>query len=386
MTFLEKIKPHLITDDILVQEFVLHALHDFTFIPENWTVELLNEAFSSQKSQSSIFVWADKHILNEDALKVLLQGARTFEKDKLHLLNGFFENLDVKLAIKYKQELVPYINKKTWNVYELILNGNEEEVYTEYGRTLAELDNQPSLQFDAYVAAKKLARCIVENQWVTVSELDIVLKQEQERGWVSYEGILAVYMMGIMKNEKHISILASLLEHDEDLLLEEVTNALISYQSDKVVSEVAPYLKKTEALIYATSILENIKSPKSVEVLIDALPIISSSEDQSLIIEALCFQLSKDSLKAIKSFMVKYRGSSYVDIEQVVYSYFTILGESHPHLTSWKEIALEKELHFNNSLDGSLQSETPVLRMNITGRNEPCPCGSGKKYKKCCID
>lgn len=20
------------------------------------------------------------------------------------------------------------------------------------------------------------------------------------------------------------------------------------------------------------------------------------------------------------------------------------------------------------------------------GRNEPCPCGSGKKYKKCCID
>lgn len=23
--------------------------------------------------------------------------------------------------------------------------------------------------------------------------------------------------------------------------------------------------------------------------------------------------------------------------------------------------------------------------MKKTGRNEPCPCGSGKKYKKCCI-
>jgi hypothetical protein len=21
-----------------------------------------------------------------------------------------------------------------------------------------------------------------------------------------------------------------------------------------------------------------------------------------------------------------------------------------------------------------------------TGRNEPCPCGSGKKYKRCCLD
>ena len=26
----------------------------------------------------------------------------------------------------------------------------------------------------------------------------------------------------------------------------------------------------------------------------------------------------------------------------------------------------------------------PVRRENKTGRNEPCPCGSGKKYKKCC--
>ncbi|WP_202943861.1 SEC-C metal-binding domain-containing protein [Natranaerobius thermophilus] len=22
---------------------------------------------------------------------------------------------------------------------------------------------------------------------------------------------------------------------------------------------------------------------------------------------------------------------------------------------------------------------------NKIGRNEPCPCGSGKKYKKCCL-
>lgn len=23
---------------------------------------------------------------------------------------------------------------------------------------------------------------------------------------------------------------------------------------------------------------------------------------------------------------------------------------------------------------------------NIVGRNEPCPCGSGKKHKKCCMN
>jgi hypothetical protein len=28
----------------------------------------------------------------------------------------------------------------------------------------------------------------------------------------------------------------------------------------------------------------------------------------------------------------------------------------------------------------------PPARSTKVGRNEPCPCGSGKKYKKCCID
>jgi len=35
--------------------------------------------------------------------------------------------------------------------------------------------------------------------------------------------------------------------------------------------------------------------------------------------------------------------------------------------------------------DGTLVGETPVVREEPKiGRNDPCPCGSGKKYKKCC--
>lgn len=33
--------------------------------------------------------------------------------------------------------------------------------------------------------------------------------------------------------------------------------------------------------------------------------------------------------------------------------------------------------------DGTEPNEPPV-KSNKVGRNEPCPCGSGKKYKKCC--
>jgi uncharacterized protein YecA (UPF0149 family) len=27
----------------------------------------------------------------------------------------------------------------------------------------------------------------------------------------------------------------------------------------------------------------------------------------------------------------------------------------------------------------------PVIKKKKIGRNDPCPCGSGKKYKKCCL-
>jgi SEC-C motif-containing protein len=35
--------------------------------------------------------------------------------------------------------------------------------------------------------------------------------------------------------------------------------------------------------------------------------------------------------------------------------------------------------------DGNFVSEKPIVREDPkVGRNDPCPCGSGKKYKKCC--
>ena len=30
-------------------------------------------------------------------------------------------------------------------------------------------------------------------------------------------------------------------------------------------------------------------------------------------------------------------------------------------------------------------AETYVRGYNKVGRNDPCPCGSGKKFKKCCL-
>ncbi|MBP8645692.1 MAG: SEC-C domain-containing protein [Syntrophobacteraceae bacterium] len=38
-----------------------------------------------------------------------------------------------------------------------------------------------------------------------------------------------------------------------------------------------------------------------------------------------------------------------------------------------------------SDMERLLSAPRPIIRAdNKAGRNDPCPCGSGKKYKKCC--
>jgi len=42
--------------------------------------------------------------------------------------------------------------------------------------------------------------------------------------------------------------------------------------------------------------------------------------------------------------------------------------------------------YFREQREADLGVHTPEARRNVSKveRNDPCPCGSGKKYKKCC--
>jgi peptide deformylase len=40
--------------------------------------------------------------------------------------------------------------------------------------------------------------------------------------------------------------------------------------------------------------------------------------------------------------------------------------------------------HEIDHMDGILNIDKEYKHEKLPGRNEPCPCGSGKKYKKCC--
>ena len=61
---------------------------------------------------------------------------------------------------------------------------------------------------------------------------------------------------------------------------------------------------------------------------------------------------------------------------------YTANGEFCNHHEVAQFVKVDGEWKF---ADGELVGEKPIVREAAkVGRNDPCPCGSGKKYKKCC--
>ena len=50
-------------------------------------------------------------------------------------------------------------------------------------------------------------------------------------------------------------------------------------------------------------------------------------------------------------------------------------------LPQWDSILTEEK---RKELYKAQKSSTTIVKGPKVGRNDPCPCGSGKKYKKCC--
>ncbi|SDY45400.1 SEC-C motif-containing protein [Proteiniborus ethanoligenes] len=70
-----------------------------------------------------------------------------------------------------------------------------------------------------------------------------------------------------------------------------------------------------------------------------------------------------------------------IDFEKL---YFNMLNAKAPwlyELPEWEEI-LSKEKR--KEITKEYRASKVIVKEKKIGRNEPCPCGSGKKYKKCC--
>jgi len=70
-----------------------------------------------------------------------------------------------------------------------------------------------------------------------------------------------------------------------------------------------------------------------------------------------------------------------IDLEKLYYHMVEAKADWLYELPAWDELLSKerrKELYWEQKKSGTIVKEKKI------GRNDPCPCGSGKKYKKCC--
>ena len=72
-----------------------------------------------------------------------------------------------------------------------------------------------------------------------------------------------------------------------------------------------------------------------------------------------------------------------IDFEKLYYNMNSAKADWLYNLSQWDNILTEAR---RKEIRKEYNRSQIVVKEKKIGRNEPCPCGSGKKYKKCCLN
>jgi hypothetical protein len=235
---------------------------------------------------------------------------------------------------------------------------------------------------------------------------------------------LAVRLAGQAHLDSTVSLVVTkLLEDGGDLLNEECAEALTRIGTPSVLHAVAQAFPTSAQRfrLYAINPLEHIHSDLAVGI---SLKLLGQEKDdliRSELAHALLGQFAREGIEVTRQMLV---GAELDFVGKGLRNFLlvtcTIMGERFPEYEEWlaKEKA-EKEEHSRRvkELEGNPQgllafaleklagkkapeipkAKPPVVTMprlalprkphakQKVGRNDPCPCGSGKKFKHCCM-
>ena len=76
----------------------------------------------------------------------------------------------------------------------------------------------------------------------------------------------------------------------------------------------------------------------------------------------------------------------YAMFEQMIDNIREVSLSAYLHLSVEKKPKQAPAAGQSKRLAGQGPAHKPVTVQKKVGRNDPCPCGSGKKYKNCCMN
>lgn len=228
-------------------------------------------------------------------------------------------------------------------------------------------------------------------------------------GWLEP---LTVRFAGDMRLAAAIPLIVNKLHEEGDLLHEECERALWKIGTDAVVEAVCANYSQSEwsYRLFGASVLECIHSDLTVT---KAIEFLSQEKDDDIRVwlgQVLLRQFEFEGIEPLRKLILagpldpEMRG-----LREDFLTACTLMDVSFPEMKLWQEeikhdaeankefyakrypgLAKFVDLFEDKARDlvekvesGYDRDELPIKQK--VGRNDPCPCGSGKKFKKCCL-
>jgi len=260
-----------------------------------------------------------------------------------------------------------------------------------------------------------------------LQSLQHVSDPDSESSFEDWQCGLMAKLAGKLRLEEAAEPLLRMFEADWDWYNEEAQKALKAIGTPATAQTVAQHYPQAvwHSRLYSTGVLEAIHHTDAVEMI---LPLIETEEEDDLRCMLGIAIVSHFDQRAIEPAMKIYNEDpedpEREEILSRVFACTTLMELDKPEADVWhmrlqksqdrseesrqnfdrvfgsylkKLIANPKIDRYDESDDDWLVTDAseeyerlpptePIVREGVRiGRNEPCPCGSGKKYKKCCL-
>lgn len=243
----------------------------------------------------------------------------------------------------------------------------------------------------------------------TVSQLLRTL--EPDKGWLE---IFLVDLAGARRIPEAIPALVEKFRIDTDYLLERSKEALVRIGDPEAVRLIrAAYPTAPEQFKHYTSeIFGLIKHEESEEAILELLGGETDPDFRTLLCLGLCDLFSERGIEVVKRVIAAGYDTWIASLEEHLLPVAEVLNVELPEAAEWKQRRAREEARLAARLAEMAEAErryrdrktqavdpyasllasepypaapAPIQRAGPrVGRNAPCPCGSGKKFKKCC--
>ena len=323
-------------------------------------------------------------------------------------------------GFKRRKELLDYDESRCWK---------ELEDYCMQRTAYLSAISDEDLCYVELELAWCFADVIVRYGWNCKERILSILSQElvdnkTENGMDAFGLVflqdVAVYIVGLLKMESMVPILVSRMcknENSEILYIVEV-ESLLRIGTPEVIDLIARNypVSNEEFQFHSKDILENIKTDHACNTCRQLLAIADKLDCRYDLAEAMLNHFEPDAIEFGRELVLankedvasEFVRESLLDCCVIMDQFFPEFDEvwdmengdesgDEEELIKLLQQQLEYKFQMHEdffapqpiigtSISASGQSLVPKTEISFkAGRNEPCPCGSGKKFKKCCI-